>query len=157
MTMRDMTKAELEAVEGMTSGRLGPLADLLASEAADIHPLIQRTIWKLIRGSADQSDYRLELCRHPDLRDLRKGNVAEGRKEAEQVRLARSLSRLGEYEHLRNGHNEEDDWYWPNGFDSAVESLVQPGSKRTKITDSWTAQRAFIAFGIRSGYVKDDN
>ncbi|MGW8135578.1 hypothetical protein ACWGNZ_08055 [Sphingomonas zeae] len=65
--MRDMTRDELAAWNGLMAGDLTPFADLMETEDGIIHPILQRWLVKLIKGSAIDTDYRLTANKHPDL------------------------------------------------------------------------------------------
>jgi len=52
--------------DALQQGKLDMLADYLIEVDGKIHPVVSRYIVKLIRGSKDDTGWRLKLANHPD-------------------------------------------------------------------------------------------
>jgi hypothetical protein len=128
-----MTPSELAAWNDLIGGELGPLADLLEEGNAEVHPVVQRWLVKLIRGTTRDTDFRLAVIRHPDLNRASDGLQAQRRASLERLRTALVMFRAGAL--------EQGQW------DAAVvETIQKTGSSRATIAAHWSDQRAFIRF-----------
>ena len=67
-----LTPAEFAAWDGLTRGDLEPLADWLAGNPSTFPPIIVRQLLKLLRGRPEETDFRLAVERHPEIRHAAK-------------------------------------------------------------------------------------
>lgn len=126
-----MTEAELAAWNGLIQGDLEPLADLLAEGSGSLHPILQRWLVRLIRGSSEDVGMRLEIIKHPDLTRLSQGPEAQRRQSLEELRTALTMRRHGAF--LRGQH------------EAAVSATAaETGLKRSTIEGHWSRRRSFI-------------
>lgn len=140
-SLRDMTAPEIEAVQGMMDGDVVPLAALLEQEEPDIHPIVQRYMVRLLSGSADESDYRLKVITHPDLKSPKQGRRHQLREQAKKVGTAMKMAQHGA---LREGHIE-----------AAISATKEEtGLDRATIFRHWKAQKDFIRFCIAHGHLE---
>ena len=131
--MRKMSEAELAACNGLIAGDLEPLADVLDTEVGELHPILQRWLLKLIRGSSDETDFRLVAMRHPDLKRASDGPRAK--------RLA-SMAKLDTaIEMVRNGALNEGQW------EAAMLATIEnTGLARSTIAGHWSDRKRFLLF-----------
>lgn len=138
---RDMRADELAAWKGLIEGDIEPLADLLEAENSELHPIVQRWLWKLIRGSPRDSDYRLKVCRHPELTQPALGIQATRRRKAKGLPVALAM--------FRNGALE------PSQHETALaETMEQTGLSRSTVEKHWSAHKGFIRFSVSHGLLK---
>jgi hypothetical protein len=141
MTMRDMSKAELAAWNGLIAGQLEPLADILAAEDAELHPILARWLVKLIRGSPSETDYRLRADKHPDLARASDGLQAQRLNGMHSLQTALKVLRHGG---LRGQ------------WEAAVQATIdETGLKRRTVAAHWSEHKQFILFSLASGVIRD--
>jgi hypothetical protein len=123
----------------MLAGDLEPLADLLGQEQDDLHPTVQRILRRLIVGSAEESDYRLKVQRHPDLKN--------GQSSAHQSRQV-GLEMTTALAMVRNGA------LCAGMFESATEATMkQTKMKRAAVLKHWGRQKRYYIRGLRNGTI----
>lgn len=128
---RNMTEPELAAWNGLIQGDLGPLADLLAEGHEELHPILQRWLLRLIRGSSDETGFRIRVDKHPDLKRLANGPEAKRSRGAHELRTALLMR--------ANGAFVESCW------ESAVAATArETGFNRSTIAGHWGRHRAFL-------------
>lgn len=93
--MRGMRKDESAAWNGLHNGSLDKLADLLEQGDGQLHPILQRKIVELIRGSVNETDYRMMIGRHPDLKRASFGQMAKRRGRSRELAIALAMYRHG--------------------------------------------------------------
>ncbi|MHA7818110.1 MAG: hypothetical protein ACX930_00510 [Erythrobacter sp.] len=141
-----MSRNEAAAIEGIVEGRLEPLAELLnamlESGNRSLHPAILFHLRLLIDGEANETDWRLSLKRHPDLK--------RGQSAAEQS--SEAMKELGTaIEMLRNGVLSE------GGFEAAVnETARNLGIGESTVERHWRNKRSHILNDIRWGIISAD-
>ena len=94
----DMTADELAAWNGLLVGELEALADALEPENGRLHPVLQRTLVRMIRGGHELTDFRLKVSPHPDLR--------HGRQSRNEKAKERAVSWNSAVEYVRHGGME---------------------------------------------------
>ena len=139
--MRNMTEAELLACQGMVEGDIRPLANVLDIEGGELHPVLQMWLLKLICGRVDETDYRLAVVRHPDLKRASDGPRAKRLASLEKINMALAMA--------RNGAFEEGQW------EAAVTATQsETGKGRSTIADHWSSKKRFLEFSRAHGILK---
>lgn len=131
--MRDMTADELAAWDGLIEGDLRPLADLMELGDGTIHPILQRWLVKLIRGSVRETDYRLVAGKHPDL-----ARVTDGPRHQRLASLAtlRTANIVAQNGGLERGQTE-------GAFQAAMDAT---GLKERQVKEHWSKHKGFMRF-----------
>lgn len=133
-----MTDAELAAWNGLVEGDLLPLADVLRSEDGTLHPVLARWLVKLIDGSTNETDFRLQVTKHPDLKRPTDGQGAKRKQRAKELRTALAFARHGGLE--------------DGGYDSAMAATMEEtGLSRATINNHWVEHRRLIKFSLAHG------
>lgn len=141
MTTRDMTADELAAWNGMIGGDLNALADVLEGEDGELHPILRRWLVKLIRGTTNETDYRLSLDKHPDLARVSDG--IQYRRQADMHSLQTAMKVL------KNG-GLRGQW------EAAVtDTMTETGLKRRTVAEHWTRHKEFIQIMLARGMISD--
>lgn len=142
MTMRDMTEAEVAAWNGMIDGDLAPLADVLEAEDGQLHPVLQRWLRKLISGTWHETDYRLKLDRHPDLKRASDGPGAQRKASQRDLEIALAMFRNGALTNCESAC-------------AAVKKKT--GKGRATIMAAWSKKKGFIEFSLAHGILREDD
>lgn len=141
MPSRDMTAAEIAAWNGLIAGDLEPLADVLEDGDDTLHPILQRWLVKLIRGTIQDTDFRLRADKHPDLARASDGLQAQ--------RLADMQSLGTALKVLRHGGLRRQ-------WEAAVQATMdETGQSRRTVAAHWKQHKQFIRFSLASGVIKD--
>ncbi|WP_340586152.1 hypothetical protein [Erythrobacter alti] len=143
---RELTRAEVDALEALMHGNVQPLskviAELLTEEQSDLHPLLLQKLYFMLEGTASETDWRLVAKRHPDLK--------RGQSSREQA--SEAMKELGTaIEMVRNGVLSE------GGFDAAVNATAKNlGIGESTVERHWRNKRSHILNDIRWGIISAD-
>jgi hypothetical protein len=137
-----MSQDELAAWNGLIAGELEPLADLLSIGDGQLHPILQRWLVKLIRGSAQETDFRLRVDRHPELARASDGLHAQNLSNLHSMSTALRVLRHGG---LRGQ------------WEAAVQATIdETGLSRRTVAAHWAQHKQFIQVSIARGIIKDE-
>lgn len=130
-TKRDLTAAELAAWNGLIAGELDPLADLLEEGDGLLHPILQRWLVKLIRGSVDESDFRLVADKHPDLKHISHGPRAKRLASLNTMQTALIVFHAGGLDDVK--------------LEAAIEAAIaETGQSRRTVFSHWSKHKMFL-------------
>lgn len=139
MASRDMTDLELVVAGELLDGKLDALAKLLALEG-DVHPIVQRYLQRLICGSSSQTDFRLRVDRHPELKSPKSGARAMMLSSTKRLQTALVMARHG-------GLNKGQ-------FEAALTATIdETGLDRATVCRHWADQKRFVRFCIARGII----
>ncbi len=141
MPPRDMTAAEIAAWNGLIAGDLEPLADVLEDGNDTLHPILQRWLVKLIRGTVRDTDFRLRADKHPDLARVSDGLQAQRVADMHSMQTALKV--------LRHGGLRRQ-------WEAAVQATMdETGQSRRTVAAHWQKHKQFIRFSLARGIIKD--
>lgn len=136
--MRDMNSQELEALNGLIAGDLDPLCVILENENDALHPLLQRWLLKLIRGSSSETDFRLTASTHPDLKRASDGARHQRLASLTSLRVAKIVAQNGGFERQQTA----------GAFQAAMD--VTGLSERT-VKAHWARHKSFLRVMVARG------
>ncbi len=133
-----MTFEELSAWEALKSGNLEPFAEVLKCGEHTLHPVLGGCLLTLMRGTVDETDFRLKLVRHPDLQHPAQGRHAQRELEGLESDTAMLMAQHGALE--------------PGGFEAAVTATrLETRKSRATIAAHWAKHKAFIKQAVELG------
>lgn len=141
---RNLRPDELAAIIGLDAGDLEPLADLLESGRKTIDPIVQRSLWKAIRGSKADSDYRLVFDKHPELKHSHQGSRAARLRDRDKLNTALVMKKHGA---LKVGQHES----------AVIATADELGKGKSTVKSHWSSKQRLIRFCIAHDIINDSD